>query len=132
MEVEAASRDKDQMTGPQWWQLHYEPSFHCSFSERLGSAGEGGKWVCDPYRIADAAKSGEPCLVYSVGSRGEFSFEEAVQKRISPSCEVHVFDPADPTSYGAWGGAPKGHATPKTISYHQWPLGKDGDTVMDV
>merc|ERR1719343_1710954 len=126
MEVEAASRDKDQMTGPQWWQLHYEPSFHCSFSERLGSAGEGGKWVCDPYRIADAARAGEPCLVYSVGSRGEFSFEKAVQERISSNCEVHIFDPQPATSYA------KGQEVPSTMTYHTWPLGEDGHKVQGV
>ena len=36
----------------------------------------------------------EPCLIYSVGSRGDFSFEEAVRKDVSKHCEVHTFDPS--------------------------------------
>ncbi|CAE8596625.1 unnamed protein product [Polarella glacialis] len=56
--------------------------------------GDGGKWVCDPERITKQVNSGGSCLVYSVGSNGQFDFEARVLRDISPSCEVHVFDPA--------------------------------------
>lgn len=118
--------DEKHPQGRQWWQIHYEPSFHCAFSERLGAIGEGGKWVCDPHRIAERVKLGSQCLVYSIGSRGEFSFEKAVKKQISDQCEIHVFDPKEPTSYQ--GGA----ETPKGMTYHTSPLGSSGEMVMGV
>lgn len=56
----------------------------CFFSK----SSDGGKWVCDPYLISRKST----CLVYSVGSEGDASFEAAVLKEISPDCEIHVFD----------------------------------------
>jgi hypothetical protein len=53
--------------------------------------GDGGKWVCDPHRLDDP----QPCLVYSVGSNGDVSFEDAVKKEIGSHCEIHVFDMKD-------------------------------------
>jgi len=109
-------------TGRVWWQTHYEPSFHCEFAERLGDLGDGGKWVCDPDRIREnVLTNGAPCLVYSVGSNGKFGFEQDIMNRISPSCEVHTFDPA-----------PAGSGLPQGASYHQWPLGVDGTSVQGV
>ena len=35
------------------------------------------------------------CVVYSFGSRGDFTFEEAVRKQ-DPRCQMHVFDPTTP------------------------------------
>ncbi|CAF1037787.1 unnamed protein product [Rotaria sordida] len=49
--------------------------------------GDGGKWVCDPYRL----KSRLDCLVYSVGSDGDFGFEVDMKKTM-PHCEIHTFD----------------------------------------
>jgi len=86
-------RDAARAGGKDFWQVHYEPTFHCDFSERLGAAGDGGKWVCNPSFVAEAVVAGKPCLVYSVGSRGDISFERAVAHKISKKCEVHVFDP---------------------------------------
>ncbi|CAE8741698.1 unnamed protein product [Polarella glacialis] len=81
-------------SGHTYWQWHDEPTFHCEFAQRIGNIGDGGKWVCDPERITKQVNSGGSCLVYSVGSNGQFGFEEGVLRDISPSCEVHVFDPA--------------------------------------
>ncbi|CAF2772772.1 unnamed protein product [Rotaria sp. Silwood2] len=66
---------------------NWEPNFHCSHARRIGDMGDGGKWVCDPYRL----KSRHDCLVYSVGSRGDFSFENYM-KKLMPQCEIHAFD----------------------------------------
>ena len=66
---------------------NWTPNFHCSNARRIGSTGEGGKWVCDPYQL----KSRDDCLVYSAGSNGEFSFEIGM-KRAMPHCEIHTFD----------------------------------------
>merc|ERR1719313_1874251 len=87
----------------EWLHAHHFPSFACPLAERLGASGDGGKWVCDPDRIAELAAvdpGGEgrdrsalqpsACLVYSFGSNGEASFERAVHKRL-PECEIHTF-----------------------------------------
>jgi len=114
----AHSHLKDHTTrGGAWWQTHYEPSFHCDLEERLGLMGDGGKWVCNPSTITKQVVAGAPCLVYSVGSNGDFSFEKAVMTKISPKCEVHVFDPAPE---GKW-------TPPANVYYHSTSLG-DGQT----
>ncbi|CAF4547309.1 unnamed protein product, partial [Didymodactylos carnosus] len=66
---------------------NWEPNFHCTFERRLGHIGDGGKWVCDPYRLQNKTS----CLVYSAGSNGEFSFEQDL-KSLLPNCEIYTFD----------------------------------------
>lgn len=66
---------------------NWTPDFHCSNARRIGSTGEGGKWVCDP----DQLKSRSDCLVYSAGSNGEYSFELGMKEAL-PHCEIHTFD----------------------------------------
>lgn len=53
---------------------------------RIGAGGlaDGGKWVCGITSLKP------PCLVYSLGSHGQFDFEDAVLN--STQCEVHTFD----------------------------------------
>lgn len=108
--------------GKIFWQIFYEPSFSCMFKRRVGNAGEGGKWVCDPYLIAKKALD-QPCLVYSVGSNGQYDFEEAVHKEVSPACEIHTIDMNDWRHYGR--GAP-----PKFVSYHKYKLGNPPATSL--
>lgn len=92
MEVQHALTGRcDNCPAPQWYTLHYEPSFSCAFERRMGQAGDGGKWVCNPHRIAELVNAGQPCLVYSIGSNGNFVFENAVHAAI-PGCEIHTFD----------------------------------------
>ena len=50
---------------------------------------DGGKWTCGLKELSD---SGQPCVVYSVGSNADSLFEDHV-RRTSPSCEIHIFDP---------------------------------------
>ena len=45
-----------------------------------------GKWVCDLQLPA-----ARPCVIYSVGSYGDTSFEKAVHKEL-PQCQIHTFD----------------------------------------
>ena len=66
---------------------NWEPTFHCSHARRIGARGDGGKWICDPHRL----KARTDCLIYSVGSSGDFSFEIEV-KKLLPHCEIHAFD----------------------------------------
>ena len=47
------------------------------------------RYLCGAIRLKNAKK----CVVYSIGSRGEFSFEELMHD-VNPNCEIHVFDPA--------------------------------------
>jgi len=88
-----------------WFQSHYEPNFSCMFKVRVGGNGngDGPKWVCDPHRlkiISAERKLKNPtrpgCIIYSVGSCGDFSFEEALQNLLGKdTCEIHTFDMDD-------------------------------------
>ena len=64
---------------------------YCKTEERLGFGGDGGKWVCHP-RVFLA--NVERCVIYSLGSSGDFSFEFQVSQ-IAPGCEIHTFDPME-------------------------------------
>ena len=70
-----------------FFSTNWEPTFHCTYAQRIGAKGDGGKWVCDP----DQLKLRHDCLVYSVGSNGDFSFETEM-KKFMPHCEIHTFD----------------------------------------
>merc|ERR1712071_209045 len=106
-----------------FWGSNCEPNFSCPFERRIGENpnGDGAKWICDPHRIRRIAaerKEKNPdkpgCLIYSVGSNGQFGFGVAVQKFLGPDvCEIHIFDFGD---YASW--APKD----MNIHYHQWGL----------
>jgi hypothetical protein len=97
-----------------WFQMHYEPEFSCQFEARIGLKGDGGKWVCDPHRIS--REKGE-CLIYSVGSNGEASFEASLLKDISKECEIHIFDFGD---YKETVAKQVGHNP--NVHYHQWGI----------
>ena len=47
-----------------WYQDNVEPAVTRVREERVGPAGEGGKWLCDPNRLR---ARGADCLIYSVG-----------------------------------------------------------------
>ncbi|KAL7563642.1 hypothetical protein ACA910_013380 [Epithemia clementina (nom. ined.)] len=97
-----------------WFQNNYEPEISCRHEQRIGKLGDGGKWVCDPHRIAEK----QDCLVYSVGSSGDFSFEEHVFSKIGRHCEIHTFDP------GNYGGIAERVRNPRNMNlqYHQWGI----------
>ena len=66
----------------------YEKVWDCHIEQRVGRLfGDGGKFVCGP----DEYFRSRPCLIYSVGSNGDFSFETDVIRKFG--CEVHTFDP---------------------------------------
>lgn len=108
-----------------FYQNNWDPDFSCRHDTKIG-LGDGGKWVCDPHRIvAQSSKRMEQykaikknvsagCLVYSVGSNGDFHFEEGVQDILGPGvCEIHTFDFTD-----------YAHQVPagKGIIFHHWGL----------
>ena len=72
-----------------WYQDNVEPAVTCAREERAGPAGEGGKGLCDPNRLR---AQGADCLIYSVGSFDDFSFEEAITRDVSSAREIHAFD----------------------------------------
>jgi len=72
---------------PIFFLSNWEPNFHCSHSRRIGKMGDGGKWVCDLFRL----KTRSDCLIYSAGSSGDFSFE-IYMKQFMSHCEIHTFD----------------------------------------
>lgn len=76
-----------------WYQVHWDPDFACFHETSLGGPDDGHKWVCDPHRLSHAHKK-DDCLVYSIGSNGDFRFEHDLQE-MAPHCDIHVFDPGN-------------------------------------
>ena len=72
-----------------FFQNNWEPTFQCEFERRLGTMGDGGKWVCDVHRLLSVNKS--KVLIYSMGSNGDFTFEQAMKHEL-PNAEIHTFD----------------------------------------
>ena len=72
-----------------WYFNHFFPTVSCELELRLGSSGDGGKWVCDPIGLQGAKPE---CLVYSVGGGGDMSFELDVLKYSLYNCEIHIFE----------------------------------------
>lgn len=92
--------------GQVFWQVNWEPTYTCTTHVRLGRRGDGGKWVCDP----EVYLRRPGCVVYSFGSNGDFSFEEAVHA-VAPNCEIHTVDSGPPG------------AVPAFVTYHQGIIG---------
>eukprot|EP00939_MAST-03C_sp_MAST-3C-sp1_P002910 g2910.t1 len=89
-----------------------ELSTTCAKIERVGGAGDGGKLLCvDDIRRND-------CIVYSLGSRLDFSFEIDIVKRFG--CQVHTFD--------CTVGTPKASQIPAGVSFHPWCVGDQDET----
>jgi len=127
-----------QEEAPHWYASNFDPNFSCLHEKRVsvsGGLGDGGKWVCDPHRIAHQVrerleKGQNGCLVYILNDsvRGErkksANFEGAIEDAIGEQCEIHIFDP----------NIKSGMAGTETenIHYHKWgfvsSLRSDGHT----
>ena len=106
------------------------PIFSCPHMTRVGGLGEGPKWVCHPRGLLllnqqqyydaststsnTATTSKNDCLVYSIGSAGDYKFELGLAQLLDNHCEIHVFDPG-PFAHVAY-------ETTHRIFYHQWGL----------
>jgi hypothetical protein len=79
----------------------------------VGAAfGDGGKFICG---IKTVGLKGKDCLVYSIGSNYDTSFETSMRK--VTQCEMHTFDPTiDPTLLNAV-------AAQHNFTVHDWGLG---------
>lgn len=84
----------------QWLYDNMNPAFNCPHPKKIGNP--GGKILCDPERwvrlfTRRRVPSGEmPCLIYSIGSKGNFRFEEGFLGILDSEtlCEFHIFDPS--------------------------------------
>jgi FkbM family methyltransferase len=91
----------------------------CVTTDRVGKVGDGGKWVCNAYKLP------HPCVVYGMGAGLEISFEIAMARDYG--CEVHVFDPtpsvvkrfADYTRGRSFGAG--------SVTFHPWGVGPVSD-----
>ena len=81
--------------------------------------------MCDPHRIralAEARKARDPthpgCVIYSIGSNGDFGFELGMQQQTGPgTCEFHIFD------FGNYEAAMRQSGLARAF-YHRWGLVK--------
>lgn len=132
-----------------WYQKNWDPDFSCRHEAKVG-VGDGGKWICDPFRlkrtsdrrVAEEDNGGLPplddknkktgCLIYSVGSEGDFRFELGIQDLLPGACEIHTFDftdfshkvpPGRNIHFHNWGLKPSYQETKGTSRFHypwQW------------
>ncbi|KAG8815560.1 hypothetical protein FRC17_000663 [Serendipita sp. 399] len=64
------------------------PSFSCPFPvTRVGTMGDGGKWVCGYERVVHQ----RDCVIYSSGVAQESSFEKQILET-SPTCQIYGYD----------------------------------------
>jgi len=64
------------------------PAFNCPHRvERVGTMGDGGKWVCGMERI----ERQKECVIYSFGINNESSFEAELLQR-APGCQLWGYD----------------------------------------
>ena len=86
-----------------WYYNNYNPIFNCPHAKRIAGIGDGPKWVCDPHRLKRQVErkraAGETetpnsrCLIYSIGSNGNYEFEDGMVQYLGPDvCEIHIFD----------------------------------------
>jgi len=88
------------------------------------------QWICDPHRIAKLAKDRKAkdpkhpgCVIYSVGSNGDFSFELGMEQEVGPGvCEFHIFDMKNYTEKML-------EQNIKRAYFHQWGLGTQDPNV---
>ena len=79
--------------------------------------------MCDPDRLkrvslARQQEKGHSCLIYSVGSNGNYLFEEGIYTLLNGNfCEIHIFDPGD---YGR-------DVSMYNMHYHRWGLKSNYD-----
>ncbi|KAI0365832.1 hypothetical protein BV20DRAFT_1027306 [Pilatotrama ljubarskyi] len=66
----------------------FPPIFNCPHElDRLGSLGDGGKWICGISRIEDKPD----CVIYSFGVDSTYSFE-ATLLQSTKFCQVWIYD----------------------------------------
>lgn len=80
--------------------------------KRWGNLGDGGKWICGVENL----KKG--CVIYSLGSRNEYDFEEAMLE--NTPCLIHTFD-----------CTVDGRSVSKRHTFHKFCIGKSERAQVD-
>ncbi|KAF8354672.1 hypothetical protein PRIPAC_96295 [Pristionchus pacificus] len=62
----------------------------CLGRVRVGSTGDGGKWMCSPWRAP------QNCVVYSLGSRDDITFEKDINELTGRRCSILTADMDEP------------------------------------
>lgn len=110
-----------------WLKNNMNPTFDCPRMEGVGVGGQRTKLVCNPKRLIkeeDNSNDLQRCLIYSIGSAGDFHFEDSIANMHNNTCEIHIFDPAE------W--SRKGDVENKNIHYHAWGLSSTYDSSKSV
>uniref|UniRef100_A0AC35EV72 Methyltransferase domain-containing protein n=1 Tax=Panagrolaimus sp. PS1159 TaxID=55785 RepID=A0AC35EV72_9BILA len=64
------------------------PEVFCKDLIRIGTVGDGGKWICNPTAMLNWPE----CKIYSLGTSNDPSFEEDLQKLLNNTCQVRSVD----------------------------------------
>ena len=80
---------ENRVTSPNQFWYAIEPTWSCVNERRIGTHGDGGKYICDIISLQSPEK--EPCIIYSFGSAGQDDFERALAE--ITDCQIHIFDP---------------------------------------
>jgi hypothetical protein len=62
------------------------PEVVCPILVRVGQILDGGKWMCNPFRLT------KNCVVYSLGLYSEISFDIDVYRLSGNSCQIYAID----------------------------------------
>eukprot|EP01083_Nonionella_stella_P203132 741476_1 len=77
---------------------HYDANWPCLWGETvIGSSGDGLKWGCG-VELLNLTKKTQECIVYSLGSNNDWSFEEGIFELV-PHCKIFTFDPTIKTAH---------------------------------
>ncbi|KAJ7147281.1 methyltransferase domain-containing protein [Mycena filopes] len=97
------------------WDL-FAPVFSCPFEVwRVGTMGDGGKWVCGLQRATQQPN----CVIYSMGVERQSSFEQEVLRQ-SERCQVYGFD----FSVSQWGPELRADiAVNSRAHFYPWKMG---------
>jgi len=79
----------------------------CANIERIGGKGDGSKLICS------SDISTNHCVVYSLGSRLDFKFEQEILSEFG--CEIHIFDCTI--------GTPRTNQVPDGMTFYPWCVG---------
>jgi hypothetical protein len=79
------------MTGAVYFATNFEPTFGCSYKERVGNPGDGGHWVCNPTSWSET----QPLTLISVYEtlvpRTDFSFEDELSDFVGThNIQIHL------------------------------------------
>ena len=121
---------------------HLKANWQCVWGANhlIGHVGDGVKWGCGLNWLAQQPQ--QECVIYSVGSHNDFSFEESVLQYL-PHCKVFTFDPtvavpmvpadiADRVEFRKWGLAGKDEGEYLMLSTMMSKLGHSHVDILKV